>query len=54
MILEEQENGFLFEFGLIEPVVLNVYFDIISADVVYHLQKSYPQIPHFCFSQGSS
>ena len=20
----------------------NVYFDIISADVVYHLQKSYP------------
>ena len=22
----------------------NVYFDIISADVVYHLQKSYPYL----------
>ena len=38
MILGEQENVFLFEFGLIVPAV---YFDMISADVVYHLQKSY-------------
>ena len=35
MILREQENVFLFEFGLIVPAVLNVYFDIICADVVY-------------------
>ena len=35
MIVREQENAFLFEFGLIVPAVLNVYFDIICADVVY-------------------
>ena len=44
MILGEQENVFLFEFGLIEPAVLTDYFDIISADVVCHLQKSCPYL----------
>ena len=34
MILREKENVFLFEFGLIVPAVLNVYFGIICADVV--------------------
>ena len=43
MRLKEQENAFLFEFGLIVPAVLKC-FDIISADVVYHLQKSYPNL----------
>ena len=41
MILGEQENVFLFEFGLIVPAVLNAYFDIIYADVVYPPEKSY-------------
>ena len=31
MILREQENVFLFEFGLIVLAVLNAYFDIIRA-----------------------
>ena len=48
MILGEQENAFLFEFGLIVPAVLKCLFrhnfDIISAEVVYHLQKSYPYL----------
>ena len=35
MIVREQENVFLFEFGLVVPAVLNVYFDIICADVVH-------------------
>ena len=35
MIVRDQENVFLFEFGLIEPAVLKcLYFDIICADVV--------------------
>ena len=44
MILGEQEKVFLFEFGLIVPAVLECYFDIISSDVVHHLQKSYPYL----------
>ena len=34
MILKEQENVFLFEFGVIVPAIPK-YFDIICADVVY-------------------
>ena len=35
MILREQENVSLFEFGLIVPAVLKCLFGIICADVVY-------------------
>ena len=35
MILREQENVFLFEFGLVLPAVLKYLFEIICADVVY-------------------
>ena len=35
MTLGEEENIILFKFGLIVPTVLNCYFDIIRADVVY-------------------
>ena len=43
MILGEQENVFLFEFGLIVPAVLKSLFRH-NSDVVYHLQKSYPYL----------
>ena len=35
MIVRDQENVFLSEFGLIVPAVLKCLFDIICADVVY-------------------
>ena len=34
MIVSEQKNTFLFEFGLIVPAVLKCLFCIISGDVV--------------------
>ena len=42
MIPGEQENVFLFEFGLIVPAVLKCLFCIICADVVYPPKESYP------------
>ena len=44
MIVGEQENVFLFEFGLSVPKVLKCLFCIICADVVYRLEKSYPYL----------
>ena len=41
MILREQQNVFLFEFGLMVPTVLKCLFRRNCADVVYHLEKSY-------------
>ena len=46
MILREQENVFLLEFGLIVPAV-NVYFDIICADVVYPTGEKLSLFTHF-------
>ena len=46
MILGEQENVFLFEFGLIIPAVLNYLFR--------HNLKSYPYLVIFCSNQRFS
>ena len=43
----EHENIFLSEYGLIVPVVLNVYFDIICADVVYPSGEKLSLFTHF-------
>ena len=47
MILREQENVFLFEFGLIVPAVLKCLFDIICADVVYPNGEKLSIFTHF-------
>ena len=52
MKLREQENVFLFEFGLIVPAVLkyfsvNVYFYITCADVVYPSGEKSSLFTHF-------
>ena len=51
MILREQENVFLLESGLIVPAVLNVYFDILCADVVYPPGEKLSLFTHFCSNQ---
>ena len=52
MILGEQENVVLFEFGLIENQ--NVYFDIIFTDIVYPLGEKLSLFAHFLFNQRFS
>ena len=47
MIVRDQENVILFEFGLIVPAVLNVYFDIICADVVNPPEQKLSLFTHF-------
>ena len=47
MIVREQENVFLFEFGLIVPEALNCLFDIICADVVYPPGEKISLFTHF-------
>ena len=44
MILGEQENVFLLEFGLIVPEVLKCLFRHDFRRRSYHLQKSYPYL----------
>ena len=44
MIVRDQENIFLFEFGHIVPAVLKCLFDIICADVVYPPGESCPYL----------
>ena len=47
MMLRDQENVFLFEFGLIMPAVLKCLFYIIYKDVVYPPGESYPYLLNF-------
>ena len=47
----EDENVFLFEFGLLVPTVLNVHFDIICANVVYPSGEKLSIFTHFCSNQ---
>ena len=54
MIIREQENVFLFEFGLIVPAVLECFFDIIWADIVYPPGEKLSQSTYFCSNQRFS
>ena len=47
MIVGEEENAFLFEFGLIVPAVIKCLFCIICADVVYPHMEKLSVITHF-------
>ena len=40
----EQENVFLFEFGLTVPALLNFFFYLICADVVYPPGEKLPYL----------
>ena len=54
MIVREQENIFLFEFGLIVPAVLKCLFCIISADVVHQPGEKLSIFTRFCSNQRFS
>ena len=54
MIVRDQENVFLLEFGLVVPVVLKCYFDIIYADVIYPPGEKLSLFTHFCSNQTFS
>ena len=53
LILRDQENVFLLEFGLIVPAVPK-RLDIIYAGVVYQPGKKLSLFTHFCFNQRFS
>ena len=54
MILKEQENVFVFKFRLTVPPVLNVYFNIIYADVVFPPGEKLSLFTHLCSNQRFS
>ena len=51
MIVGEEENAFLLEFGLTVPAVIKCLFCIICADVVYPPIEKLSVITHFCSSK---
>ena len=54
MIVREQENVFLFEFGLIVAAVLKCLFCVICADLVYPPGEKLSLFTYFCSSQRFS